>query len=136
MPVSRSEMLSRVTDRTNGGSGQGVRPRRLEAVEVDEVLHADVPAHLAMVDATGRPAVIPIWFLWDGSAFLMTSLRHRPHVSLIMANPAVAVCVDLEAAERDDGQRPNRQVRGSGFAEVIPDDGGEVTRRITQKYLR
>ncbi|HET9733172.1 MAG TPA: pyridoxamine 5'-phosphate oxidase family protein [Acidimicrobiales bacterium] len=125
-----------MTDPTHGDSGRGVRPRRLQAVEVDEVLEADVPAHLAMVDAAGCPAIIPIWFLWDGSAFLMTSRRQRPHVALIMANAAVAVCVDLEAAEQDDGQRPNRQVRGSGFAEVIPDDGGEVTRRITQKYLR
>jgi nitroimidazol reductase NimA-like FMN-containing flavoprotein (pyridoxamine 5'-phosphate oxidase superfamily) len=119
-----------------GHSSPGLRPRHLDAAEIERVLAADVPAHLATVDGLGRPHVIPIWFLWDGASFLMTSLRYRPHVARIVAKPAVAVCIDLEAAEREDGQRPNQQVRGMGFAEIFDDAGGHVTRRVTEKYLR
>jgi len=44
--------------------------------------------------------------------------------------------VDTEDAERDDGQRPNRQVRAIGEAEVFRDSGGLWTSRITEKYVR
>jgi hypothetical protein len=46
------------------------------------------------------------------------------------------VGVDVEDPERDDGQRPNRQVRAIGEATLFGDRGGEWTRRITEKYVR
>jgi hypothetical protein len=45
------------------------------------------------------------------------------------------VCVDVEEPERGDGQRPNRQVRAIGTAELFADEDGSWTRRITGKYV-
>lgn len=48
--------------------------------------------------------------------------------------PACASTVELP--ERADGQRPNRQVRGIGHAELFADEHGAWTRAITLKYLQ
>jgi nitroimidazol reductase NimA-like FMN-containing flavoprotein (pyridoxamine 5'-phosphate oxidase superfamily) len=110
--------------------------RALQSSEVDELLHLAIPIHLATIDANGFPHVTPLWFEWDGQAFWMTSLTHKPHVRRLGRNPAASVCLDVEGEERADGERPNRQVRAIGFAELIDDVEGERTRRITEKYLQ
>jgi hypothetical protein len=51
------------------------------------------------------------------------------------SNPHAGLCVDVEEPERTDGQRPNRQVRAIGDAELFPERHGEWTRRITEKYV-
>ena len=62
----------------------------------------------------------PLWFLWIDGAFYMTSIADRPHLRRIAGNPRVGVLVDTEDSERDDGQRPNRQARAIGDAELLP----------------
>jgi nitroimidazol reductase NimA-like FMN-containing flavoprotein (pyridoxamine 5'-phosphate oxidase superfamily) len=114
---------------------QGLRPRSLTNQQRSELLELDQPAHLATIDASGFPHVTPIWFLWDGSAFVMTSLPDRPHVRRLRANPSASICIDIEEPERDDGERPNRQLRAVGTAIVEADAGGRRTARITRKYL-
>jgi nitroimidazol reductase NimA-like FMN-containing flavoprotein (pyridoxamine 5'-phosphate oxidase superfamily) len=109
--------------------------RTLESGEVDDLLHLAVPIHLATVDAEGFPHITPLWFDWDGQAFWMTSLPHKPHVRRLRRNPAASICLDVEGDERADGERPNRQVRGIGHIELMDDVDGERTQRITEKYL-
>jgi hypothetical protein len=70
----------------------------------------------------------------DG-AFYLTSIADRPHLSRLAADSRAGICVDVEQAERDDGQRPNQQVRAIGIAELFPDPGGLWTGRITEKYV-
>lgn len=110
-------------------------PRKLEAVEIAAVVGLVVPLRLATIDELGFPHVTPLWFEWDAGAFWMTSLPHRPHVRRLLANPRASACVDVEEDEQFDGERPNRQVRAVGKAEVLDGVGGERTRRITQRYL-
>jgi len=64
-------------------------------------LEAGRVAHLATVDAAGAPHVVPVCYAIEGAALYVTidekPKRHdRPLKRLrnIMANPAVAVCVD------------------------------------------
>lgn len=90
-----------------------------------------VPARLATLDRDGFPHVTPLWFVWDGTAFYMTSIHDRPHLARLRREPRAGICVDVEDLERADGQRPNRQVRAIGEAEVFLDVGGEWTKRIT-----
>ena len=108
----------------------------MTADEIGALLALDVPAHLATTDDEGLPIVIPIWFLWTGQEFVMTSIAHRPHVRRLEASRAASICVDVEDPERADGQRPNRQVRASGIVALSMDEEGVWTRRITEKYLR
>jgi nitroimidazol reductase NimA-like FMN-containing flavoprotein (pyridoxamine 5'-phosphate oxidase superfamily) len=110
-------------------------PRRLSTAELEELLAADVPAQLATIDADGFPHVTPLWFQWTDGAFHMTSFAGRSHLRRLALNARAGLCVDIEAGERADGERPNRQVRAIGEAQTFPDAGGEWTERITRKYV-
>lgn len=66
----------------------------------------------------------------------MTSIADRPHLRRVEDNPRVGIGVDVEDPECPDGQRPNRQVRATGVAELLADDAAIWTTRITEKYLR
>jgi nitroimidazol reductase NimA-like FMN-containing flavoprotein (pyridoxamine 5'-phosphate oxidase superfamily) len=110
-------------------------PRRLEPEEIEALLALDVPARLATLDGHGFPHVTPLWFVWAKGAFHMTSIVDRPHLRRLEGNARAGVCVDVEEPEREDGQRPNRQVRAIGSAELFADESGSWTRRITGKYV-
>jgi nitroimidazol reductase NimA-like FMN-containing flavoprotein (pyridoxamine 5'-phosphate oxidase superfamily) len=112
------------------------RPRRLDASEIETLLALDVPAHLASLDSDGFPHVTPLWFVWEDGAFYMTSIADRPHLKRLARNPRAGVDVDVEDPERADGERPNRQVRAIGNAELSQDDRAAWTTRITEKYVR
>ncbi len=111
-------------------------PRLLTAAEIEALLALAVPARLATVDGAGFPHVTPLWFIWTGAAFYLTGIADRPHLRRLAANPRAGICVDIEGCERDDGQRPNRQVRVVGTADLSPDEDGLWTGRITEKYVR
>jgi nitroimidazol reductase NimA-like FMN-containing flavoprotein (pyridoxamine 5'-phosphate oxidase superfamily) len=111
------------------------RPRRLDAREIEGVLALDVPAHLATVDRDGFPHITPLWFVWEDRAFYMTSIADRPHLKRLASNPRAGIGIDVEDAETADGQKPNRQVRAVGKAELFPDGDTVWTTRITEKYL-
>jgi hypothetical protein len=55
-----------------------LRPRPLTAEERAQLLDLEHPAHLASIDPGGFPHITPIWFVWDGAAFVMTSLPDPP----------------------------------------------------------
>jgi nitroimidazol reductase NimA-like FMN-containing flavoprotein (pyridoxamine 5'-phosphate oxidase superfamily) len=110
-------------------------PRVLDPGELDELLSLAVPIHLATVDRDGFPHVTPLWFEWDDGAFWMTSLVGRPHLRRLAERSTASVCLDVEDPERHDGERPNRQVRAVGRAELLDDVDGARTRRITERYL-
>ncbi|MFD6156526.1 pyridoxamine 5'-phosphate oxidase family protein [Nocardia sp. NPDC060256] len=109
--------------------------RPLDAPERGELLTMDVVAHLATIDSDGYPHVTPIWFVWEGGSFYLTSDPGRPHLSRIMRNPKVGLVIDVEAALRADGERPNKQVRVIGDATVSLDPDGIWTQRIRAKYI-
>jgi nitroimidazol reductase NimA-like FMN-containing flavoprotein (pyridoxamine 5'-phosphate oxidase superfamily) len=96
-------------------------PRPLQAGEIEQLLTRDVTAHLATLDSDGFPHVTPLWFVWAEGAFYMTSITDRPHLHRLQRDPRAGVCVDVE--DPADGQRPNRQVRAVGTAELFADVG-------------
>lgn len=114
------------------GVGDGItiplmikRPRRLDGREIDALLALEVPAHLATLDRNGFPHITPLWFVWEDGAFYMTSIVDRPHLKRLARDPRAGLGIDIEDAERVDGQRPNRQVRqrlavrASRYEEVV-----------------
>jgi len=111
-------------------------PRPLSDDEIATLLALDVPARLATLDDAGFPHVTPLWFVWDDGAFHLTSYHDRPHLRRLTRNPRTGLCVDVERPAREDGERPNLQVRAIGQAELFPDEGGVWTRRIDEKYVR
>ncbi len=109
-------------------------PRPLSDQETEALLALDVPARFATIDANGFPHVTPLWFVWHGGAFHLTSCSDRPHLRRLAGNPRAGLCVDVERPAREGGQRPNLQVRAVGVAELFSDTGGAWTRRIDEKY--
>ncbi len=109
-------------------------PRRLSDEEIETLLALDVPARLATIDAQGFPHVTALWFVWDDGAFHLTSYSDRPHLRRLAGNPRAGLCVDIERPAREDGERPNLQVRAIGNAELFADEAGAWTRRIDEKY--
>lgn len=95
-----------------------------------------MPAHLATLDSDGFPHITPLWFVWEDGAFYMTSIADRPHLRRLAGNPRAGLGIDVEDPERADGQRPNRQVRAIGNAELCPDHQAAWTTRTTEKYVR
>ncbi len=102
---------------------------------VSFLLGPAIPARLATLDAGGYPRVVPIWFLWEDGAFIMTSTPQRQHVRDLRRDPRAAICVDVEERQAVDGVRANAQVRGRGRTVLAPDEAGYWTRRISKHYV-
>jgi PPOX class probable F420-dependent enzyme len=71
----------------------------------------------------------PVWFEWDGTAFLVSlvhgdvkevHIRRRPLVSLLIA---------------EEASYPGRMLEVSGVASVVPDPNGAAITRIGARYL-
>jgi nitroimidazol reductase NimA-like FMN-containing flavoprotein (pyridoxamine 5'-phosphate oxidase superfamily) len=114
-----------------------MRPRQLTACEIEELLAAPVPCRLATIDRDGFPRVTPLWFVWDGGHFWMTSLSDRRHLADLTMNDRAGLCVDVEeSGPPESPHRPNRQVTARGRARLLGGRDGEWTRRITLKYVQ
>ena len=57
----------------------------------DEKLRHEIAAWLTTVTPDGQPQSTPIWFLWDGSTFLIFSQPGRPKLANIAAEPKVSL---------------------------------------------
>lgn len=86
----------------------------------EDRLRDHITIWLTTVTPEGQPQSTPVWFLWDGSTFLVYSRPYTPKLANIASNPKVAVHLDGDAAGND-------VVTFEGTAEVLrgqpPADG-------------
>ncbi len=75
--------------------GMGPRPSILAALEREEVVW------LSSVRPDGRPHVVPLWFVWDGTDLLVFSKPTAQKVRNMRANPRVMVAVGKPGLEFD-----------------------------------
>jgi PPOX class probable F420-dependent enzyme len=61
--------------------------------EFDVLLASKALAHLATIDADGKPNVNPVWFLWDGTSVLLSVLEETGKYRNLRANPRVALSI-------------------------------------------
>jgi len=59
-----------------------------------ELLFSKIPARLAYVWTDGTPRVIPIWFHWNGSNFVMATPPKAPKLKALAKNPKVSFTID------------------------------------------
>lgn len=59
-----------------------------------DLMKARIPMRLAYVAKDGSARAIPISYLWDGSAFVISSPPRWPKIKAFKANPRVAFTVD------------------------------------------
>jgi PPOX class probable F420-dependent enzyme len=88
----------------------------MTADAIDAFLAEPRMAHLATVDAEGRPRVRPVWYLWrDGALWITTRQRVRHTGRDLATSPRVAVSIASE-------ERPYRAVVVHGRPEVVSKD--------------
>jgi hypothetical protein len=75
------------------------RQRRGRAIamttaEVDEFLAAERTCRVATSGRDGRPHVVPLWFVWDGTSLWLNSVVRSQRWTDLARDPRVAVVVD------------------------------------------
>lgn len=81
-----------------------------------ELLESKIPARLAYVWTDGTPRVIPIWFLWNGRAFVMATPPKAPKLKALAKNPKVSITID-------DGSFPYKVLLVRGRAQLDTVEG-------------
>jgi len=66
----------------------------LDHPAAQELLQSKIPARLAYVWTDGTPRVVPIWFHWNGSEFVMGTPPKAPKLKALAKNPKVALTID------------------------------------------
>jgi PPOX class probable F420-dependent enzyme len=98
------------------------------AEERDAFLAESNVAVLATVDRQGRAHAAPIWYLYDGGVFIMStgvgSQKHRN----VEANPNVTLVVDRRTL-------PYYAVMARGAVDIGPTLSDDDRRRLVRRYL-
>ena len=81
-----------------------------------ELLQSKIPARLAYVWMDGTPRVIPIWFHWNGSEFVMGTPPNTPKLKALARNPKVSLTID-------DNTFPHKVLLVRGTARMEPVEG-------------
>ncbi len=66
----------------------------MTAAEVDEFLAAERTCRVATAGKDGRPHVVPLWFVWDGTSLWLSSVVRSQRWTDLMRDPRVAVVID------------------------------------------
>ena len=59
-----------------------------------ELLSSKIPARLGYVWPDGTPRVVPVWFHWNGTEFVIATMPKAPKLKALRMNPKVALTVD------------------------------------------
>ena len=81
-----------------------------------ELLESKIPARMAYVWIDGTPRVVPIWFHWNGSEFVMGTPPKAPKLRALAKNPKVALTID-------DNTFPHKVLMVRGTARIEPVQG-------------
>ena len=86
----------------------------LQHPAAQELLQSKIPARLAYVWMDGTPRVVPIWFHWNESEFVLATPPKAPKLKALAKNPKVALTID-------DNSFPHKVllVRGSVRLETL-----------------
>ncbi len=107
--------------------------RALTPTEVQAFLASGRLCRLACLREDGWPAVVPVWYEWDGQGFFLVPRQRSAWARDIQRDPRVSLCIDEE-------EPPNRRVlvRGQGHILEEPNVGGAwvaIARRMAARYL-
>ena len=102
----------------------------MDRLEIEQFAEQPLLAILTTVNADGSPQSTPVWYLYDGERFKVTSRGDRVKVRNIRHNRNVALCIT-------DTTRQVRSLTVRGYAEVIHDDQASqrLHRQLSIRYL-
>lgn len=105
----------------------------LDAAARDALLRQPIVGRLATIDDDGYPMIVPVWFDWEGTAFLIVARARSRYLAHLRRDPRVA----LSIVAPDD---PDVRVHVRGRAAIIAGPGpleGELlalARRLAERY--
>lgn len=103
--------------------------QRIEIEMLGDLFEQPWLATLATYRKNGTVLLSPVWFDWDGEAFLV-SLVHGDWKELhLRRNPRASLLIAEEASY------PGRAVEAAGTASVKPDPDASAIRKIATRYL-
>ena len=85
-------------------------------------------ATLVTLEPDGAPTVLAIWFEWDGTRARAFTSRRSPKLERIRADPRVCLAVAEPVGV------PEAWVSNEGTAEVLPEGGMDLARRLAPRY--
>ena len=86
-----------------------------------------IPLRLALIDGAGSPWAMSLWFLPEEDALWCATDARSKLAAYVAAQPRCGFEVAGDAP-------PYRGVRGKGGWEIVPERGGEVLRRLLDRY--
>jgi PPOX class probable F420-dependent enzyme len=106
------------------------QPPARPSAEAETLLRETAVAWLSTTSADGMPAIVPVWFVWDGEAFLVFSKPHARKVRNLARNPRVMLAIG-EPTDDFDVQLVE------GRAELLPETAADLLpAAIGSKYRR
>jgi hypothetical protein len=101
----------------------------LEDPVARDLLKSTIPARLAYSWTDGTPRVVPIWFEWDGSQFVLGSPARAPKLKALGVRPEVALTID-------ENTFPHKVllVRGTATVEMQEDVVAEYARAAIRYF--
>jgi PPOX class probable F420-dependent enzyme len=94
-----------------------------------DILDKNAYAHIATISGDGTPQCNPVWFEWDGTRLLFSTIKARQKYKNLKARPAVAVSIL-------DPDEPWRCLELRGTAEIDEDPvrGKAFINKMSHKY--
>jgi len=107
-------------------------PMRLTGVWTEQEIAAFmdaaiIPLRLALLDDTGDPLVLSLWFLPDEGSLWCATNRNARVVRFLERDPRCGFELAADAP-------PYRGVRGQGLATLHPSAGETILRRLLERY--
>ncbi len=99
-----------------------------QQAHIDERLRSETIVWLNSVRPDGRPHSVAVWFLWDGSSFLIFSKPNNQKLRNIAYNPSVVLALD-------DTRKGADPIAIEGQAELLPQKTRDLmSEDYAQKY--
>lgn len=105
--------------RSRGSAKMPVKQGSLDLLQhptARELLESKIPARVAYVWTDGTPRVIPIWFHWNGTEFVIATPPKAPKLKALAKNPKVSLTID-------DNSFPHKVLLVRGTARMDTVDG-------------
>ena len=95
---------------------------------VRNFLDSQLNVVMSTIRADGSPQISPLWYLFDGESFIISTAKETAKWHNLQRDPRVALCVD----EPETG----RMVVAYGRATLEDEDIWDTTQRLVEKYVK
>jgi nitroimidazol reductase NimA-like FMN-containing flavoprotein (pyridoxamine 5'-phosphate oxidase superfamily) len=102
--------------------------------EIESFLSVPRVARMATIN-NGKPHVVPVWYFYDGTNFVLTVTKDTKKVKNLKENPNVSIAIDVIEGEPGNSSFLNgKAVIIEGEAEIKDDIDHSVAIKMYERY--